>query len=62
MFRPDSSTESNADNSPVQERRTNTPRHITPSRPRSQQQQPQPLKTPRENISMDVLRPGSNNR
>lgn len=62
MFRPDSSTESNAENSPVHERCSNTPRHITTSRSRSQQQLPPVLKNPRENISMDVLRPGSNNR
>lgn len=28
IFRPDSSTESNNDNSPVRDRRSNTPRHI----------------------------------
>lgn len=55
-FRPDSSTESNNDNSPV-ERRSNTPRHVT-SDVRSRTR---PTKPPRESKSMDILRAGSNN-
>lgn len=60
MFRPDSSTESNNENSPVQERRTNTPRHIASDvRARTRTHQ---TKQPKESQSMDILRPGSNNR
>lgn len=57
MFRPDSSTESNNDHSPI-ERRSNTPRHIVADmRIRTRH-----VKTPRESQSMDILRSGSNNR
>ncbi|XP_031617665.1 Down syndrome cell adhesion molecule-like protein Dscam2 isoform X3 [Contarinia nasturtii] len=54
IFRPDSSTESNNDNSPV-ERRSNTPRHVSADmrmRPRSSNKSPHMLETGSSN-SMD---------
>ncbi|XP_055715988.1 cell adhesion molecule Dscam2 isoform X2 [Phlebotomus papatasi] len=59
MFRPDSSTESNNDNSPLTERRSNTPRHVLQPEVRSRSRQQAPK--PRESHSMDMLRSGSNN-
>lgn len=54
MFRPDSSTESNNDQSPIRDRRSNTPRHIGVSekRPRGRDSN--------NSRSMDMLQ--SNNR
>lgn len=55
IFRPDSSTESNNDNSPIRDRRSNTPRHMNEKRPRSRD----PNQT-RNSGSLDMLQ--SNNR
>jgi hypothetical protein len=53
LFRPDSSTESNNDNSPIHERRSNTPRHI------NNEKRPRSTREPNSR-SMDLLQ--SNNR
>lgn len=58
LFRPDSSTESNNDNSPVRDRRSNTPRHI-PSEARTRHRQTPNL---RDTQPIEVLRAASNNR
>lgn len=57
IFRPDSSTESNNDNSPI-DRRSNTPRHVSAE----MRMRPRLSKPPREIHSVDILRTGSNNR
>lgn len=49
LFRADSSTESNNDNSPIRERRTNTPRHI------SNEKRPRATKDSNNSGSMDML-------
>uniref|UniRef100_A0A336KKP0 CSON012059 protein n=1 Tax=Culicoides sonorensis TaxID=179676 RepID=A0A336KKP0_CULSO len=69
IFRPDSSTESNNDQSPVRDRRLNTPRHIAAAemRARSTRQLAPPTRgevitpNPRESQSMELLRQQSNN-
>lgn len=54
LFRPDSSTESNNDNSPIRDRRSNTPRHVNnEKRPRSGRES-------NNSRSLDMLQ--SNNR
>lgn len=56
IFRPDSSTESNNDNSPIRDRRSNTPRHaLNEKKHRSRDQN-----STRNSQSMDMLQ--SNNR
>ncbi|KAL7024043.1 hypothetical protein ACKWTF_012881 [Chironomus riparius] len=54
LFRPDSSTESNNDNSPIRERRSNTPRHI------NNEKRPRATRDSNNSRSMDMLQ--SNNR
>lgn len=54
IFRPDSSTESNNDQSPIRDRRSNTPRHIGVPEKRSRG------RDPNNSRSMDMLQ--SNNR
>ena len=54
LFRPDSSTESNNDNSPIRERRSNTPRHI------NNEKRPRAARDSNNSRSMDMLQ--SNNR
>ncbi|XP_055315179.1 cell adhesion molecule Dscam2 isoform X2 [Sitodiplosis mosellana] len=57
IFRPDSSTESNNDNSPI-ERRSNTPRHVSAD----MRMRPRSSKSPHESHSMNMLESGSSNR
>lgn len=57
IFRPDSSTESNNDNSPI-ERRSNTPRHVSAD----MRMRPRSSKSPHESHSMNKLDSGSSNR
>lgn len=52
IFRPDSSTESNNDNSPI-ERRSNTPRHV------SADMRMRPRKSAHESHSMNMLESGT---
>jgi hypothetical protein len=54
LFRPDSSTESNNDNSPIRERRSNTPRHI------NNEKRSRGTRDSSNSRSMDMLQ--SNNR
>lgn len=70
IFRPDSSTESNNDQSPVRDRRVHTPRHIAAAEMRARSSRQLVAGTrgevvtpnPRESQSMDLLRQPSNNR
>lgn len=71
MFRPDSSTESNNDQSSPVDRRINTPRHLggdkRGNRSRNHQLQTSAIdhahnNVSKENHSMDLICPGSNNR
>ncbi|KAL5284148.1 hypothetical protein ACFFRR_006432 [Megaselia abdita] len=58
IFRPDSSTESNNDQSSPIDRRLNTPRHIQDKNTRHRNNR----NHHKDIISLDVLHPGSNNR
>lgn len=57
IFRPDSSTESNNDNSPI-ERRINTPRHVSAD----MRMRPRSSKSSHESHNMNMLESGNSNR